>query len=650
MYEIHNVSRLFGQEYALKNISLEIKGGLNFIVGASGSGKTTLLKILAGLDQDFKGEAYYKKQNLKTLSQKDKSEYHNKKIGIVWQEFNLIDDLSVLDNIKMPLYLKDTISGERITQLMKQLKINELAKQKVRNLSGGQKQRVAIARELMKNPEVLIADEPTAALDPKSASVIINILKQIAKTRTVIIVTHDSSMLDDKSSVFEFDKGELVSETKVEQAKPKPSPMTAKPALSVKRTMSISMTNIKSKISRYAVLVIAILVSTSFLLMNTTGRIQNTSKNSFDELYAAIGEGLFDIEIASKFISAGSSSESDQEQKPNVDVDQDIAGLYEKYLNDERVKHVVFAQAVNNITVVLDGKEHKIEGSNNVPVFKKLISGKMPTGDHNEVVVSNSLADVLGVSNNDLIGKTIDLRGTLFNWDSGEPVEKPVGTTVKIVGVADTTAVVEFNGEIKEYPVNDSFFFSKSSVIELREQANMKSKTSNFSMRANSAEDMISLKDELLAMGIVPNGRFELVEDMVRLNAQAKEQSGSAVIVISILSLIVSLAISFMTAAMRKREYAIFKINGYRNSDLTKMTFVEYMFVSLAAFVLFVLASPLINMAMNSITGSPGVLEAKSYAIEAGLIILIALFCGLITTMVIGTVNTFKSLKSGDRA
>lgn len=648
MFEIKNVSRLFGQEFALKNISIEVKGGLNFIIGPSGSGKTTLLKILAGLDQDFTGEAYYNKQSLKAFTPKEKNEFYNQKLGIVWQEFNLIEDLSVFDNIKIPLYLNETISDELIIKIMKQLKINDLAKQKVRTLSGGQKQRVAIARELVKNPEVMIADEPTAALDPKSAAIIIDILKQIAKTRTVIIVTHDSSMLDSHSHIFEMDKGELVSETTGEQVKKITTKIIVKSELSLKSALSVSMTNMKRKMSRYAVLALAVLVSTSFLLLNVSGSIKEASQDGFEELYNKIGEGLLDINLASSFMSAAGSSGSEKEEKPNVDVNQDIQGLYDKYLKDERVKHVVLAQALGKIKVVVDGKEHQIETSNSVPVFKKLLTGKMPSGDGNEVVVSSSLADILGVANKDLIGKTIDLSGTIFNWSTGEPVEMPVSTSAKIVGVADTTAVVEYEGKVMEYAIDDSFFFSKSSILEMRKQADIESKEANFSMRANSPADMIALKDELLAMGIVPMGRFELVEDMVRLNDQAKEQSGSAVLVISNLALIVSIAISFMTAIMRKKEYAIYKINGFSNGNMTKITFVEYVFVGLAAMGLFAAASPLINKAMKSFSGS-SILNVKTFAIEGGLVLLICILCGMVTSIFIPTINIFKSLKSGDR-
>ncbi|WP_332480340.1 ATP-binding cassette domain-containing protein, partial [Cetobacterium sp.] len=164
------------------------------------------------MDQEFSGEAYYNGKSLKELGSKDKGSYYANEFGFVWQDFNLIEDLSVFENIKLPLYLNEKPSNKLVINTMKELKIYDLANQKVRNLSGGQKQRVAIARELVKNPEVIIADEPTAALDSKSAVIIMNILKEISKTKTVIVVTHDTSFVDNRSSVFKLDKGELISE------------------------------------------------------------------------------------------------------------------------------------------------------------------------------------------------------------------------------------------------------------------------------------------------------------------------------------------------------------------------------------------------------------------------------------------------------
>ncbi|MCM1991329.1 ABC transporter ATP-binding protein/permease [Oceanirhabdus seepicola] len=645
MFEIKNVSRVFGNEFALNNVSLEIKSGMNFIIGASGSGKTTLLKILCGMDRDFDGQAYYKGKNLKELSDKEKSEYYANTFGFIWQNFNLIEELTVFDNIKLPLYLNKKVSEKLVNKTMKDLKIDKLRKQKVKNLSGGQKQRVAIARELVKNPEVIIADEPTAALDPKSSAMIMDILNQIAKTRTVIIVTHDTSLINNNNTVFELDKGELVSVTEKEHGKVQFKKSTKKPQLSFSHAISLSMTNIKSKMGRYAVLMLAIMVSTSFLLINISGSIQSSSQRIFDDLINTYGEGVLDISVTKGFMSA---SGSEQEQKPNVNITQDISGIYDKYFDDERVEHMMFSQAFRNIQVVVEGKEYTVESSGNVPEFNKLLSGEKPMGNGNEVVVSEIFVKNLGLTNEEAIGRTIEFSGTLINWTTGKPIEKLVKTTVKIVGVADTTVTYDIGGEKRKVTVDDSFFFSKNALTEMRKQAEMKTGNVNFTIRAKTPADMISIKDELTANGIVPLGRFELIEDIVRLNSQSEEQSSSAYILIGILALMVSLAISLITAVMRKREYAIYKINGYSNSKMTEVTFTEYLIIGVSTIVLFFGAYPMINKATESLF-SANILNGKSFATSIVLIILISVLCATITSLVSATVKESKCLKTGDR-
>ena len=137
-------------------------------------------------------------KTLKTLTSNEKSYFYNNIFGFVWQDFNLLEDLSVLENVLLPQYLKDNQNQKNAEKILKELEIFNLAQQKVKYLSGGQKQRVAIARELMKNPQVIIADEPTSALDEKTSKITMDILKTISKNRTVIIVTHDTSLIGHK--------------------------------------------------------------------------------------------------------------------------------------------------------------------------------------------------------------------------------------------------------------------------------------------------------------------------------------------------------------------------------------------------------------------------------------------------------------------
>ncbi|MEG2857191.1 MAG: ABC transporter ATP-binding protein, partial [Clostridia bacterium] len=210
MFTLENVSKKFGTEYALRDISMTIGNGLNFIIGASGSGKTTLLKILSGMEHDFIGDVRYCDKSIKNLSEKELSYYYHNVFGFVWQDFNLLDDRTVLENVMLPQYLSAAPDKKAAMKLLGDVDISELAFQKVGKLSGGQKQRVAIARELAKNPQVLLADEPTSALDEKSAKAIMRILRSISKSRTVIIVTHDTSLIEHSASVYELDKGALI--------------------------------------------------------------------------------------------------------------------------------------------------------------------------------------------------------------------------------------------------------------------------------------------------------------------------------------------------------------------------------------------------------------------------------------------------------
>ncbi len=647
MFEIKNVSKQYNGEFALRNVSLTIGKGLNFIIGASGSGKTTLLKIMSGMEQSFDGDVFYHGQSIKTLTENEKSYYYNHVFGFVWQDFNLLEDLTVLENIMLPGYLKVKQDKKAVFKVLHELKISELADQKVKHLSGGQKQRVAIARELIKNPQVIIADEPTSALDNKSAKVTMDILRDIAKSRTVIVVTHDTSLIDNKSTVFELDKGELVSSQSDVKVKPSKLDLGTKHSLTFKNACTIGKNNSKSKLGRFTITTLSLLVASILLLVTLSGAIIDSSQSAFDELFDAYGDSLLDISVAGSFMSAGGTNGAENNE-PNANVTQDIGGLYDKYLNDDRVKHIVFTQAFDNIIVSIDDKEYEIGSSGSVPVVNELTAGTMPMGAGNEVVVPNSFVKKLGLEDKDILGKTMNFSGTVYNWDSGEPIKMPVTNTVTIVGVVDTTAKYEYEGQIMEYSVDDSFFFSKAALEEMRAQADIKNANSNFSIRTKTPADMIAIKDELNANGIVPLGRFELVEDMVRLNNQTTEQSSSAMVVIGFLSVIVVITTSMITALMRKREYAIYKVSGYSNHHLTMITFAEYLIASALSSLIFLLTSPIINIATTALW-NVNILSGKMLTTGTLLVVAMGLLSCVIVSYLCVQTKVVTSLKTGER-
>lgn len=203
------------QERALNDVTLEIAPGkITAIYGPSGCGKTSLLSIISGLDSQYQGNLYFKNQNMRDFSERDLTYFRKAHIGFVFQNFNLIPHQSVLENVKMPLYVKNMTDKEMVEIAAKELNrlgIGVFIKKNVKQLSGGQKQRVAIARALVNNPEMIVADEPTGSLDSQSQEDVLEIFKELAEAgKTVIIVTHNLEVADYADVVIKMKDGEVV--------------------------------------------------------------------------------------------------------------------------------------------------------------------------------------------------------------------------------------------------------------------------------------------------------------------------------------------------------------------------------------------------------------------------------------------------------
>ena len=201
---------------ALTEINLSFdKGELVSIIGESGSGKSTLMNLIGGLDSDYSGQIVIDGIDLKTFKDKQLDDYRKKKIGFVFQSFNLIPHLSVIDNVTIALTLsnvKESVKNQKAIELLTKLGLKDHIKKKPTQLSGGQKQRVAIARALINNPDIILADEPTGALDSETTSQILDILKDIADNdnKLVIMVTHSEKVAKISSRIVEISDGKVI--------------------------------------------------------------------------------------------------------------------------------------------------------------------------------------------------------------------------------------------------------------------------------------------------------------------------------------------------------------------------------------------------------------------------------------------------------
>lgn len=647
MFELKNITKKYGDSYALRNVSMTINKGLYFIIGASGSGKTTLLKILSGMEQEYEGEAFYCGKEIKTLTKEEKSYYYNNVFGFIWQDFNLMEDWSALENVTMAQKLKNIQEKKTVQKVIQRLEISGLAASKTKNLSGGEKQRVAIARELLKNPQVILADEPTSALDEVAAKATMGILREIAKSKPVIIVTHDTSLIRPKDKVVQLDKGELIGIPQEDQIKGSKLDKSQAHKLSIGNAWTLAITNLRRKWGRWGVSVASICLAALLLLVAVSGMITNSSEAAFEDLFATYGQSILDINLVDSF-TGGAATGGTEEAKPNAEVSQNIDGLYERYQEDERISQIVYVQAYDNIKVTLQGQEYEIVSTNTVPTVNELTAGHMPMGKGNEVVIPKSLLKIIGETKESVIGQTIQFKASIYNWSSGEPILKPVSVSAKIVGVVDTTVKSEFEGKMMEYSIDDSFFFSQKATEKMRNQAGVQDEKVDFCIRAKTPADMIAIKDELNAEGIVPIGRFELVEDLVRLNEQTTEQSGSAIIVISVFSFAAALGIALITAVSRKREYAIYQVSGYAVKHLLQINNWESVLTIFTGIILFLCLWPLTNKVTIALW-QVNILEGKMLLTGSLLIVIMGVLYSAVTMVIICTTKLSTSLKTGER-
>ena len=223
MIQTKNLSKIYNEGKsnecrALDSVNLEIKDGeFVAIMGKSGSGKSTLMHLIAGVDYPTSGQVEIDDKEINKLSEKQLSQFRNKEVGIIMQQFFLIEECSVIENVRMPLdFSKEKIKDkdERAVKLICQMGLKDYVKKKVRELSGGEKQRVAIARALVNDPEILLADEPTGSLDSENSDNIMQLMQRINQkfNKTIIVITHEKDIAKYCDRLIVLSDGKIVSD------------------------------------------------------------------------------------------------------------------------------------------------------------------------------------------------------------------------------------------------------------------------------------------------------------------------------------------------------------------------------------------------------------------------------------------------------
>ena len=306
MLELKKITKIYETEgyrqTALDNVSLNFrKNEFASILGASGSGKTTLLNIIGGLDSYTSGDLIINETSTKKYKDRDWDTYRNHRVGFVFQSYNLIPHQSVISNVELALTLVGISKSERkkrAKEVLEKVGLKDHIHKKPSQLSGGQMQRVAIARALINNPDIILADEPTGALDSETSVQIMNLLKEVAKEKLVIMVTHNPELAEEYSTrIIRLKDGKIIDDTnpydgKVNTSldKEKKKAHEKKTSMNLKTALSLSLNNLMTKKGRtlltafagsIGIIGIALILSLSSGVQNYINKVQEETLTSY---------------------------------------------------------------------------------------------------------------------------------------------------------------------------------------------------------------------------------------------------------------------------------------------------------------------------------------------------------------------------------
>lgn len=568
MLELKNVCKKYDRD-VLKKINLKFGNkGLICLIGESGSGKTTLLNIIGGLEQPDSGKVLLWGNNIKNI---DSSYYNNYLVSYINQNYNLIDKYSVLENILLPMELRRIRGPCNVNKILKMLGIYSLKNKKVITLSGGEKQRVAIARCMLQNTRVILADEPTGALDSENAYGVMDLLKKLSQQKLVIVVTHNIELANTfADKVIKIKDGKINEELKLlNKFKYSKIKCNNKIKLSFIKLVRYAIKNLNNKLLRNILTIIAFtigLLSLGIVLSIKTGfnkELDSLNKSSFFNYPLVISKNNYVDDFNNKV-----------ENKNGVNVKK--GSFVTNEIDDKLINLVnsIDKKFVNGITYYRDiDYEFKnisyVNPSNN---YFYIVSGRMPE-NKNEVLIlydeedsiSDKLYNYLDVANNGLINN-------IFKVNDKELI---------ITGIVKS---------------NNDYFKSLSGILYSNDLFD--NEITDIYIYANNLNSKNKIKELLKDYEI-----FDNAEEVVNLTKKMVDGISLVLILFSVISLIVSMimifVISYISVMERNKDIGIYKSIGFRNKDIKNLFIVENLIIGMYSFYLTMIFILLVGNVIN---------------------------------------------------
>lgn len=550
MIEIKDLTKKYGNQVVLDGFSHEFGDhGITCLLGASGSGKSTLLNLLAGFDREYSGDIIVAGQNIANLSEEALSDYRKRTIGFVFQEYHLLTGYTVLENILLAAELAcqdEAKNKEWALSLLRRLGIEEKAHEKTENLSGGQKQRAAIARALAGDPKLILADEPTGALDRKTADEIMGILSEIAQERPVLIITHDQKICDYADEIITIEDGRC--KVWKETANKAAASLTQTDG---RRQVSVSMPkrallNFRVQFKRFLGVSLAVTIAVCAVLMSFSSQNMIEEKiRSFEEKNTAFAWGQIMLEdggTAEQLLSAlGQFSE--------------ISQYYAQYPIPKC--SISFAQR----EVSIPSKQFGSVSTESMNI------GVMPRDG--EIAITPSLARQFAEDIRTLIGKEITF--TCGNY----------ARILKISGI--------YNGSF------DDFYLDAGTEQELYRALQTNDSPVSIAYQVKGFHEVLEIEAQLADKGLTPVTAAKQVESLKETFTQLQ----TLFVIVSDFIVVIALSICIMllmkTAQMRAGEMGVLMALGYRRKQIQQMLLYESLFLSALSVMTTVLVSLLLT-------------------------------------------------------
>ena len=569
----YNISRTETQS-VLRDISAEFKQGeLVALLGESGSGKSTLINILGGLDTNYTGSIILNGEFLKDFTERQMDDYRKKRVGMIFQSYNLISNMSVLDNVKIAMKMSgidEKIQTDRAIKLLKVVKMEHAAGKMPNQLSGGQKQRVAIARALANNPEIILADEPTGALDKESAELVMLILKKIAESgKLVIVVTHSQKVADSCSRIVSIADGIIAQDVKVSSVKSKTlrrRPVRAG-SISTKNTMALAWNNLWRSRQRSILVSIAMAIGIAAVIL-----ILSISSGITDYVNKVLisGDDVLQLEIENPDGTSFTDSEISAIEKISGVDDTSTAVISKNNIN----------YASGNITGTL------LTLSSTEIALPSALSGGQPSDG--EIYINETLAkDICEGDYAAAAGQAVELR-----MGSGESL------TLTVSGVYEDTS--SYSGFACAYAARDV-------LEELYSSAGRKLPSNKLIVYVEDSSSLSGVKSDLETLGYTVSGGSASLTDIlsyIDLGTMVLTAVGAISLVVSAIMIFIVLYISVIE---RTKEIGVLRAIGGSKSNIRRIFLFEAAFLGAISGIIAVILSLTVAIIVNVCTASLGV-------------------------------------------